>query len=584
MSDRIESRLKEERRFHPSAAFADRARVRSHARLRGAVPAVARGAGGVLARADGGPGRGARPGRRSRSGRCPQGEVLRRREAQRERELPRPAPRDGARATRPRSSGRASRATRARSRTSSCTARWCGSPAALARPRRRRRAIASPSTWAWSPRPSSRCSRARASARRTRSSSAASAPRRCAIASTTAAPRCSSRRTARGAAATSCRSRRWPTRPSSRRRRIEKVVVLRRIGRDRGAACTMKEGRDVWWDDWLGRRAERGEPRARDARPTRSTPSTRSSSSTRRARPGKPKGVLHTTAGYLAGAHVTTQVRLRPARRGHLLVHGRRRLGHGPQLHRVRAALVRRDVPACTRARPNFPDWGRFWRIIERHGVTILYTAPTAIRAFIRAGDEWPSKHDLSSLRLLGQRGRADQPGGVDLVPPRHRRRRCPIVDTWWQTETGAIMLTTLPGAVVRQAREHGPAVFRRRHRRRRRTAASPAAPNEGGKLVIRRPWPSMARTLWGDDERYLQDLLGRDPGRVLHGRRRAARRGRLLLGRRPHRRRAQRRRSPHRHGRDRERAREPPGGRRGRRGRPPGRAQGPGARRLRHA
>jgi acetyl-CoA synthetase len=153
---------------------------------------------------------------------------------------------------------------------------------------------------------------------------------------------------------------------------------------------------------------------------------------------------------------------------------------------------------------PNFPDWARFWSIIERHGVSVFYTAPTAIRAFIRAGDQWPQRHDLSSLRLLGSVGEPINPEAWIWYQRVIGGGRCPIVDTWWQTETGAIMLTTLPGAVFSKPGSTGLpffgvdiAVVKDR--------GEPCANNEGGKLVIQRPWPSMARTLWGDDERYFK-------------------------------------------------------------------------------
>ena len=153
---------------------------------------------------------------------------------------------------------------------------------------------------------------------------------------------------------------------------------------------------------------------------------------------------------------------------------------------------------------PNAPDWSRFWRIIERHGVSILYTAPTAIRAFIRAGDQWPEKHDLSSLRLLGSVGEPINPEAWMWYHRVIGGGHCPIVDTWWQTETGSIMLTTLPGACYSKPGSTGLpsfgvdiAVVKDR--------GDECTANEGGKLVIRRPWPSMARTLWGDDERYLK-------------------------------------------------------------------------------
>ena len=287
-----------------------------------------------------------------------------------------------------------------------------------------------------------------------------------------------------------------------------------------------------------------------------------------------------------AGAHVTTQVRLRPARRRRLLVHRRRRLGHRPQLHRLRPALERRDRASCTRARPTSPTGAASGSIIERHGVTILYTAPTAIRAFIRGGDEWPKKHDLSSRcassaasasRSTPRRGcgttassaasaaRSSTPGGR----PRPAR----------------IMMTTLPGAVVAKPGSDGAAVLRRRHRGREGRRRRRAAPNEGGKLVIKQAVAVDAAHALGRRRalpaRRTGDVI---PGVYFTGD--GARRdedgyfwvvGRIddvlnVAG------------PPHRHRRDRERARVPPRGRRGRRGRAARRPEGPGARRLRHA
>jgi acetyl-CoA synthetase len=152
---------------------------------------------------------------------------------------------------------------------------------------------------------------------------------------------------------------------------------------------------------------------------------------------------------------------------------------------------------------PNAPDPGRFWQIIERHGITILYTAPTAIRAFIRWGDEWPNKANLSSLRLLGSVGEPINPEAWTWYHRVIGGGRCPIVDTWWQTETGSIMLTTLPGACYSKPGSTGLpffgvdiAVVK--------DQGEPCGTNEGGKLVVKKPWPSMARTLYNDDERFV--------------------------------------------------------------------------------
>ncbi len=283
---------------------------------------------------------------------------------------------------------------------------------------------------------------------------------------------------------------------------IERVVVLRRIGPSGGAAVVMKEGRDVWWEDAVERAAEPASlerakhPEAFDAEHPLFILYTSGST-------GKPKGVLHTSAGYLAGAHVTTKyvfdvrdedVYWCTADVG--WVTGHSYIVYGP-LSCGATCLMYEGAP-------NFPDWGRFWSMVERHGVSILYTAPTAIRAFIRAGEQWPKAHDLSSLRLLGSVGEPINPEAWMWYHRVIGGERCPIVDTWWQTETGAIMLTTLPGAVIAKPGATGLpffgvdiAVVKDR--------GETVATAEGGKLVIRRPWPSMARTLWGDDERYFK-------------------------------------------------------------------------------
>ncbi len=280
---------------------------------------------------------------------------------------------------------------------------------------------------------------------------------------------------------------------------IEKVVVFRRIGVER-APHVMKEGRDVYWQELLAKPATEASrklaksPPAFDAEHPLFILYTSGST-------GKPKGVLHTTAGYLAGVHVTTKYvfDMQPedlywctADIG--WVTGHSYIVYGPLSCGASCMLYE--------GAPNAPDWSRFWSIIERHGVTILYTAPTAIRAFIRAGDDWPARHDLSSLRLLGSVGEPINPEAWTWYHRVIGGGRCPIVDTWWQTETGAIMLTTLPGACYSKPGSTGlpffgvePAVVK--------DQGEDVAAGQGGKLIIRRPWPSMARTLWGDDERY---------------------------------------------------------------------------------
>ncbi len=282
---------------------------------------------------------------------------------------------------------------------------------------------------------------------------------------------------------------------------IRKVVVLQRTEKDK-TTVPMKDGRDVWWDEWISRATsaanlERAKkPDAFDAEHPLFILYTSGST-------GKPKGVLHTSAGYLAGTHVTSKYvfDLRDEDTYWCTADVGWVTGHS---YIVYGPLSCGATCLMYEGAPNFPDWGRFWSVIERHGVTILYTAPTAIRAFIRAGDEWPKKYDLSSLRLLGSVGEPINPEAWMWYHRVIGAERCPIVDTWWQTETGCMMLATLPGAVFAKPGSTGLplfgvdiAVVKDR--------GDPCAPNEGGKLVVKRPWPSMARTLWGDDERYFK-------------------------------------------------------------------------------
>jgi acetyl-CoA synthetase len=285
---------------------------------------------------------------------------------------------------------------------------------------------------------------------------------------------------------------------------VQKAVVLRHLGE---AKCPVKmtEGRDVWWHDIV-------DPNASATREATIVDAEHplyilyTSGST-----GKPKGVLHTTAGYLAGVHVTSKyvfdlrdddVYWCTADVG--WVTGHSYIVYGPLSNGATCLLYE--------GAPNFPDWGRFWRLIERHRVTILYTAPTAIRAAMRQGDEWPKKSDLSSLRLLGSVGEPINPEAWIWYHKHIGGERCPIVDTWWQTETGSIMLTTLPGAAASKPGSTGLPLFGVQPEVVDQEGRGIGA-NEGGVLVLRKSWPSMLRTVWGDDERfrsqYFSDIKG---------------------------------------------------------------------------
>jgi acetyl-CoA synthetase len=286
---------------------------------------------------------------------------------------------------------------------------------------------------------------------------------------------------------------------------VEKVLVLKRVGAEK-APIKLTPGRDLDWAEAVDA-ADPTQGAAEIVDSEHPLFILYTSGST-----GKPKGVLHTTAGYLVGAHLTSKyvfdlqdddVYFCTADVG--WVTGHSYIVYGPLSNGATCVLYE--------GAPNFPDWGRFWQIIEKHKATILYTAPTAIRAFIRQGPAWPAKYDLSSLRLLGSVGEPINPEAWIWYHENIGRKRCPIVDTWWQTETGSILLTTLPGAHTAQPGATGfpffgvePEVV---------TADGQAVPagKGGGLLIVKRPWPSMLRTVWGDDDRYVKQYFSDIPG-----------------------------------------------------------------------
>ena len=218
---------------------------------------------------------------------------------------------------------------------------------------------------------------------------------------------------------------------------------------------------------------------------------------------GKPKGILHTTAGYLLWTTMTTKwvfdlkdsdVYWCTADIG--WVTGHSYVVYGP--------LSSGSTVLIYEGAPNYPDWGRFWEIIQENKVNIFYTAPTAIRAFMKAGDEWVKKYDLSSLRLLGSVGEPINPEAWMWYHENIGNKECPIVDTWWQTETGGILISPLPGITVTKpgsATFPLPGIFASVVDKDGKEVKS----DEGGFLVITKPWPSMLRTIYGDNERYKQ-------------------------------------------------------------------------------
>ncbi len=271
---------------------------------------------------------------------------------------------------------------------------------------------------------------------------------------------------------------------------VRKVIVYRRTGHD----IHMEEGRDVWWHRELDYVNADCPPEALDSEHPLFILYTSGST-------GKPKGILHTTGGYLLGAYMTCKyvfdlrdedVYWCSADVG--WVTGHSYVIYGP--------LANGATSLMYEGAPNWPENDRFWKIIEDYQVTVFYTAPTAIRAFIRWGDEWVKKHDLSSLRLLGSVGEPINPEAWMWYHTVIGGGRCPIVDTWWQTETGSIMITPLPGAIPTKPGSATLPFFGV-------DAAvvddngKEVPPNVGGKLVIRKPWPSMLRSIYGDKQRF---------------------------------------------------------------------------------
>jgi acetyl-CoA synthetase len=288
-------------------------------------------------------------------------------------------------------------------------------------------------------------------------------------------------------------------------RSIEKVIVLRRTGQE----IQIEEGRDVWWHRELQYVNADCPATALDSEAPLFILYTSGST-------GKPKGILHTTAGYLLYATITSKYvfDLRPedvywctADIG--WVTGHSYVVYGP--------LANGATSLMYEGAPNYPEPDRFWQIVEKHGVTILYTAPTAIRAFMKWGEQWPKKHDLSSLRLLGTVGEPINPEAWMWYHQVIGGKRCPIVDTWWQTETGGIMITPLPGATPAKPGTATlpffgivPEVVD--------DQGNPVPKISGGKLVIRTPWPGMLRGVWGDPKRFFETYWSEVPGSYFTG------------------------------------------------------------------
>ncbi|MDH5627777.1 MAG: acetate--CoA ligase, partial [Candidatus Krumholzibacteria bacterium] len=228
---------------------------------------------------------------------------------------------------------------------------------------------------------------------------------------------------------------------------------------------------------------------------------------------GKPKGIIHTTGGYMVYTYLTTKYvfDLKPEDMFWCTadigwVTGHSYIVYGPLQNGVTCLLYE--------GAPDWPDRGRFWDMVERYGVTVFYTAPTAIRAFMKWGDEWPAKHDLSSLRLLGTVGEPINPEAWMWYQKAIGGKRCPIVDTWWQTETGGIMITPLPGITATMPGSATQPFF----------GIDPVVNSDDGKaaevgyLGIRKPWPGMLRGIYGDPKRYQDTYWAKWPGTYFAG------------------------------------------------------------------
>jgi acetyl-CoA synthetase len=285
---------------------------------------------------------------------------------------------------------------------------------------------------------------------------------------------------------------------------IQHVVVVKRCaGELPGASsmpASMQEGRDHWYHSLMQDAPARCDPEPMDAEDMLYILYTSGTT-------GKPKGIVHTTGGYLVGTYATTKL-VFDMRDEDVYwctadigwVTGHSYVVYGP--------LANGATVLMYEGAPDWPHKDRFWSLIERYGVTIFYTAPTAIRAFMRWGTEWPQKHDMSSLRLIGSVGEPINPEAWVWYYRFIGGERCPIVDTWWQTETGAIMITPLPGVTTLRpgsATRPFPGIAAEI-----RTEKGEKVEVGGGLLVLTRPWPAMLRGIYGDPDRYLRQYWNR--------------------------------------------------------------------------
>ncbi|MBR9801702.1 acetate--CoA ligase [bacterium] len=286
---------------------------------------------------------------------------------------------------------------------------------------------------------------------------------------------------------------------------VEKVIVYQRTGAD----VTMVPDRDYWWHELMENESADCDPTPVDSEHPLFILYTSGST-------GKSKGVLHTTAGYMLGAMMTTRWVFDLSETDTYWctadigwITGHSYVVYGP--------LANGATTVMYEGAPNWPDEGRFWELVEKYRVSLFYTAPTAIRAFMKWGDQWPEKADLSSLRLLGTVGEPINPEAWMWYHRVIGQQKCPIVDTWWQTETGGIMITPLPGITTTKPGSCTkplpgvvPAIVD--------DQGTELGENEGGLLVMTQPWPHMLRTLYGDHDRFLETYFSKISGRYFAG------------------------------------------------------------------